>query len=37
MTNPYVNSHKNHRKKTSGQIDEVEQFVQSDVPKMNIR
>ena len=29
---------KNHKKKkTSGQIDEVEQFVQSDVRKMNIR
>ena len=38
MTNPYVNSRtKITEKKTSGQIDEVEQFVQSDVRKMNIR
>ena len=29
-------SHKNHRKKTLGQTDEVEKFVQSDVGKMNI-
>ena len=37
MTNPYVNSHtKITEKKTSGQIDEVEHFMQSDVQKMNI-
>ena len=39
MRNPYVNSRTNyHRKKqkTSGQIDEVEKFVQSDVRKINI-
>ena len=30
-------THKNHqKKKTSGQIDEVEKFVQSDVQKRNI-
>ena len=35
MTNPYVNSHtKITEKKISGQIDEVEMFVQSDVGKM---
>ena len=38
MTNPYVNTRTKSpkKKKTSGQIDEVEKFVQSDVPKMNI-
>ena len=37
MTNPYVNSRtKITEKKTSGQIDEVEKFVQSDDRKMNI-
>ena len=37
MTNLYVNSHtKITRKKTSGKIDEVEKFVQSDVWKMNV-
>ena len=36
MTNPYVNLHtKITEKKTSGQIDEIEKFVQSDVQKMN--
>ena len=37
MTNPYVNSRtKITEKKTSGQIDEVEKFMQSDVWEMNI-
>ena len=37
MTNPYMNSHpKITEKKTLGQIDEVENFVQSDVRKINI-
>ena len=37
MTNPYVNSRtKITEKKTSGQIDEFEMFMQSDVRKMNI-
>ena len=38
MRNPYVNSRTNitEKKKTSGQIDEVEKFVQSDVRKINI-
>ena len=38
MRNPYVNSRTNitEKKKTSGQIDEVEKFVQSDVQKINI-
>ena len=37
MTNPYVYScTKITEKKTSGQIDEVEKFMQSDVRKMNI-
>ena len=37
MTNPYVNScTKVTEKQTLGQIDEVENFVQSDVWKMNI-
>ena len=37
MTNPYVNSRtKITEKKTSGQINEVENFVQNDVRKMNI-
>ena len=38
MTNPYGNSRTNitEKKKTSGQIDEVERFVQSDVQKINI-
>ena len=37
MTNSYVNSCTNiTEKKTLGQIDEVEKFVQSDVQKMNI-
>ena len=39
MRNPYVNSRINiteKKKKTSGQIDEVEKFVQSDVRKINI-
>ena len=40
MRNPYVNSRTNitekKKKKTSGQIDEVEKFVQSDVRKINI-
>ena len=38
MTNPYMNSCTNitEKKKTSGQIDEVEKFVESDVWKMNI-
>ena len=39
MRNPYVNSRTNiteKKKKTSGQIDEVEKFVQSDVWKINI-
>ena len=37
MTNPYVNSRtKITEKKTSGQIDEVEKSLQSDVLKMNI-
>ena len=37
MTNPSVNSRtKITEKKTSGQINEVENFVQSDVRKMNI-
>ena len=38
MRNPYVNSCTNitEKKKTSGQIDEVEKFVQSDVRKINI-
>ena len=37
MTNPYVNScTKITEKKTSGQIDEFEKFVQSDDRKMNI-
>ena len=37
MTNPYVNSHTKitKKKKTFGQIDGVEKFVQSDVWKMN--
>ena len=38
MRNPCVNSRTNitEKKKTSGQIDEVEKFVQSDVRKINI-
>ena len=38
MTNPYVNSRTkiNEKKKTLGQIDEIEKFLQSDVRKMNI-
>ena len=37
MTNLYVNSRtKITEKKTSGQIDEVEKFMQSDVWEMNI-
>ena len=39
MRNPYMNSRTNiteKKKKTSGQIDEVEKFVQSDVRKINI-
>ena len=37
MTNPYMNSRTEiTEKKTSGQIDEVEKFVQSGVRKMNI-
>ena len=39
MRNPYVNSRTNiteKKKKTSGQIDKVEKFVQSDVRKINI-
>ena len=37
MTNPYMNScTKITEKKTLGQIDEVEKFMQSDVRKMNI-
>ena len=38
MRNPYMNSRTNitEKKKTSGQIDEVEKFVQSDVRKINI-
>ena len=37
MTNPYVNSRtKITERKTSGQIVEVEKFLQSDVQKMNI-
>ena len=37
MRNPYVNSRTNiTKKKTSGQIDEVEKFVQSDVRKINL-
>ena len=39
MRNPYVNSRTNineKKKKNSGQIDEVEKFVQSDVRKINI-
>ena len=39
MRNPYVNSRTNiteKKKKTSGQIDEVEKFVQSYVWKINI-
>ena len=38
MRNPYVNSRTNitEKKKTAGQIDEVEKFVQSDVRKINI-
>ena len=37
MTNPYVNScTKITEKKTSGQIVEVEKFLQSDVRKMNV-
>ena len=38
MRNPYVNSRTNitEKKKTSGQIDEVEKFVQSDVRKINV-
>ena len=37
MTNPSMNSStKITKKKTLGQIDEVEKFVQSDVWKMNI-
>ena len=38
MTNPYANSRKKitEKKKTSGQMDELEKFVQSDVQKMNI-
>ena len=38
MTNPYVNLRTNitEKKKTSGQIDEVEKFVQSDFRKMKI-
>ena len=36
MTNPYANPRtKITEKKTSGQIDEVEKFVQSDIRKMN--
>ena len=37
MTNPYMNSRtKITGKNTSGQIVEVEKFLQSDVQKMNI-
>ena len=38
MTNPYVNSRTkiNEKKKTLGQIDEIEKVLQSDVRKMNI-
>ena len=38
MTNPCMNSRTNitEKKKTLGQIDEVEKFVQSDVRKMSI-
>ena len=37
MTNPYVNSStKITEKKISGQIDEVEKFVQRDVRKINL-
>ena len=37
MTNPYVNSRtKITEKKTLGQIDEVEKFMQSNVRKRNI-
>ena len=38
MRNPYVNSRTNitEKKKTSGQINEVEKFMQSDVRKINI-
>ena len=37
MANPYVNSRTNiTKKKSSGQIDEVKKFVQSNVWKMNI-
>ena len=37
MTNPYVNSRtKIEEKKTLGQIDEVEKFMQGDARKMNI-
>ena len=38
MRNPYVNSRTNitEKKKTSGQINEVEKFVQSNVRKINI-
>ena len=39
MRNPYMNSLTNiteKKKETSGQIDEVEKFVQSDVRKINI-
>ena len=38
MADSYVNSHtKITEKNTSGQMDEVEQFLQSDVQKMNIQ
>ena len=37
MTNPYMNSRtKITEKKTSGHIDEVEKFMQSDVQKINV-
>ena len=37
MTDPYMNSRtKINEKKTSGQIDEVEKFMQNNVWKMNV-